>query len=262
MNSRILRLAVAVAVLLPAKAFSVEHLILEFDELLGVDKAVTQGAHADVIETGPSNIPAVAVTLDDGPSQFTGPALDKLAAHGAKSTFFMIGQNVGPHAGDARRVVAAGHEVANHTNTHQNFCGGENPARRRQLEDEVRKAASAIEQATGVSPKLMRFPYGCSQKWATSAVERMGYGVVLWSVDCQDWKRPGSDRITRVVLSQVKAGSIILLHDGGGDRSQTVQALGAILSGLSAKGLKAVTVSDLIKANPHLQLLHKADLLD
>jgi len=239
--------------------------LIDFSDLLGVNKngpetgdEKAELGHAHVIETGPSDVPAVALTLDDGPSIYTAPVLEILAKHDAHSTFFMIGENVAPHRDAAKRVAAAAHEIGNHSYTHPNFCSAEmsrNPNRRRVIEEEVQKATKAIQDATGLTPKLMRMPYGCNARWAEDAVQALGYDLVFWSVDCRDWSRPGSDQISRISVAQAKAGSIILLHDGGGDRSQTVRAMEAILTGLRAKGLRVLTVSQLVDANPHLKEL-------
>ena len=247
-----------------ASAQGTSEFILDFSSLPGFeqpggkDEDKIPPGHAHIIETGPTHVQAIGLTLDDGPSNYTAQVLDLLAKHGAHATFFMIGENVAPHR-DAARLVAAGpYQIGNHSYTHPNFCSSEmtrNPNRVRVAQEEVRKATLAIEQATGVAPKLMRMPYGCNARWAEDAVQAMGYDLVFWSVDCRDWSRPGVDQIARISISQAKPGSIILLHDGGGDRSQTVRALEAILNGLHAKGLKVLTVGELMEADPHIKAL-------
>lgn len=222
-------------------------------------QAAKRGAVAEVraarfVVCGPADVPAVALTFDDGPGKDTPAILDVLARHGAKATFFMVGVEVMRFREIARRVTREGHEVGNHTLTHPNLCSrrlqpgeGQNPGGRMGFfEDEVLESAEAIAEATGVEPSLLRLPYACRAAWAEEAGCRLGMTVVRWSVDGRDWKKWGPEAMARYYLRRAKPGAILLLHDGGGDRRQTVEALKLILVGLRRRGLKAVTVGELI----------------
>jgi peptidoglycan/xylan/chitin deacetylase (PgdA/CDA1 family) len=198
---------------------------------------------------GPETTRAVAITLDDGPGKDTRAALEVLARHGVKATFFMVGEMVERDPGMARQAAAEGHELANHTMHHRDWCGalGRDGRRAQLFLDELDRTADIIKKAAGVSPKLMRMPYGCHAEWAEKLAEDRGYTPVLWSVDGQDWKKPGTPELIQYYLSHVQPGSVILMHDGGGDRSQSVAALDAILTGLEQKGLKPVTAGEMLR---------------
>ncbi|MCX5795555.1 MAG: polysaccharide deacetylase family protein [Elusimicrobia bacterium] len=200
----------------------------------------------------------VGVTFDDGPSSFTDGAIEALALHDVQATFFMLGEKVVQDPAMARRVARRGHEIGNHTFSHRDYCTTEmleNPDREQIFRDEVEKTARAILDATGDSPALLRMPYGCAARWAESEAQGLGYTLVFWSVDAQDWKRPGTDAIEKEDLAAVRPGSIILLHDGGGDRSQTMAAIDNILSGLEQKGLRPVSISELMGRKSYLPRL-------
>lgn len=177
----------------------------------------------------------VALTLDDGPDPVWTPRmLDLLAQHDVRATFAVIGRSVREHPELVREVVDAGHQVANHTDTH--------PDLRRLTPAEVRaevlRAGDAVERAGGTRPRLFRAPGGhwTPEVLALCAEEQLH--PLAWSVDPRDWSRPGAEQIAGVILSQTRPGSIILEHDGGGDRSQTYQALSAALPRLLAAGYR------------------------
>jgi peptidoglycan/xylan/chitin deacetylase (PgdA/CDA1 family) len=176
---------------------------------------------------------AVFLTFDDGPDPtWTPRVLDVLRAAGIKATFCMIGRYVRAYPDIARRVVAEGHTLCNHTDTHASLdrlsAAG--------VEAEIQTAGDSIQAATGVRPTLFRFPYGRTSPTAYGVVARLGLRVLGWTVDPSDYTRPGTDTIITRVAQAVKPGSIVLLHDGGGDRSQTVAAVAALINSLRAAG--------------------------
>lgn len=205
-----------------------------------------------VFHQGPADVPAVAITFDDGPGASTPGVLEVLARHGVKATFFVVGREVERRPALAARIVQEGHEIANHTYSHANFCSRalRGPGRRDMLKEDIKEGAQAILSATGVKTRLLRMPYGCNRRWIDDLADRLGYTLVLWSVDCRDWSRPGAAELATRALENARAGSVILLHDGGGDRTQTVAALDLILYGLEAKGLRAVPAGELLKPHP------------
>lgn len=187
----------------------------------------------------------VALTFDDGPSRGqTSRVLDILAEHEVKATFFLVGQQVRAQPGLARRIVREGHQVANHTYAHRRLSALD----RKQVRREVLQGRNAIRDVTGVRTAWFRPPYGAVDREAWDELEHIDQRVVLWDVDPRDWARPGTGRIVDDVVSNVKPGSVVLLHDGGVDRRQTMAALPVIISRLKAKGYLFVTVEELSAA--------------
>lgn len=190
----------------------------------------------------------LALTFDDGPDPvWTPKILDVLAAHHVHATFFVVGTAAAQHPELIRRMIAEGHEVGVHTFTHVDLA--EAPQWRRDLE--FRAAQSALAGAGGVTSSLFRPPYSSSPAALTDgtwsvivdAADR-GYVSVLSSLDSRDWERPG---VAQIVSNSLPAdggsGSVLLMHDGGGDRSETVAALDELLDRYQAAGVEVTTVS-------------------
>lgn len=192
--------------------------------------------------------PVVALTFDDGPSPHTAEVLDILARSQVKATFFVIGQNVERHPDLARRIVAEGHAIGNHTYSHPLWAAAETPGR---VAQELDDAAAAIQEATGIYPTLFRPPHGWRSPWMVHLAHRKDYLVVTWSVSPDDWRRPSPQVVVGRVLRQVQPGAIILLHDGLETRASppmqnTVDALPAIIERLVAQGYRFVTIPELM----------------
>jgi cellulose synthase/poly-beta-1,6-N-acetylglucosamine synthase-like glycosyltransferase/peptidoglycan/xylan/chitin deacetylase (PgdA/CDA1 family) len=203
----------------------------------------------------------VAITFDDGPDpEWTPRILDVLKAHGAKATFFLIGAEVEKFPGMAKRIYNEGHEIGNHTFTHPDISN----ISKRYFEVELNLTERLFESKLGVKPVLMRPPYAIDEAPDTADQVRplelaqdLGYIAVGEKIDPNDWRdnprRPAKDLATDVLANlppcapgNVRCGNIILFHDGGGDRSQTVLALGMVLDGLKARGYQVVQVSELM----------------
>jgi len=176
---------------------------------------------------------AIALTIDDGPSPvYTPQVLRLLQRYGITASFSMIGINVGAYPGVARAVADAGHMIVNHTQTHRDLAFMP-PAK---VADEMDYATEAIHRATGRVPGMFRAPYGA---WSPTVLQRChdtGMTPLDWSVDPRDWARPGVTAIIRNIMQNTGTGSIILEHDGGGNRSQTVAALRVVLPRLLDAG--------------------------
>ncbi|MEO7786565.1 MAG: polysaccharide deacetylase family protein, partial [Sphingomicrobium sp.] len=197
----------------------------------------------------------VALTFDDGPDPtWTPQILDVLHAKGVPATFFVIGENAMEHPLLLDRIVAEGSEIGNHTFTHPNLAS----ASARTTRIELNATQRLVEAYTGRSTRLFRAPYFGDAEPTTSnelipalIAQQSGYTNVGLHVDPDDWMRPGADAIVERTLSQVAAatpensGQIVLLHDGGGDRAETIAALPRIIDGLRAKGYLLVPVSQL-----------------
>ncbi len=197
---------------------------------------------------GDRRIPAVALTFDDGPDpEVTPKILDLLRQHRAKATFFVIGQRVERHPDLARRIVAEGHELGNHTYAHPRLF---NLKLSRGMQQEIERATAAISHVTGVRPRLFRPPIGLKNPHLAIVARRLNLRVVMWSLHAHDSLFQNSLRIAGSVLRRIRPGDIVDLHDGhdlpGRHRQHTVQAVATILAKLEGRGLRCVTVSELL----------------
>lgn len=190
----------------------------------------------------------IALTFDDGPhAVYTPQILDLLAAYDAKATFFVIGSRMKRYSDIIHRQVAEGHEHANHTYTHKRFRA----LSKDDIQQEIRQMANEYKALTGKDVTLFRPPGGhYNDKVVNVAIEE-GYQVVMWSwhQDSRDWSKPGVSKIIENVLSNTRPGDIVLFHDSGGNRKQTVEALKVILPALKEAGYRMVTVSELLFMN-------------
>ena len=180
--------------------------------------------------------PMVYLTFDDGPHPtWTPRVLDLLELYNAPATFFVLGQSATRFPAIVERMVAAGHEAENHTFDHIWL----DKAPRDLFVSQVTAADNALHAAAGerVDPiACLRPPYAAMNAHTRELAAELGKSIVLWSVDTQDWRRPGAEQIASHVLANVRPGAIILMHDGGGERSQTVAALDTVLDGLAGRG--------------------------
>jgi peptidoglycan/xylan/chitin deacetylase (PgdA/CDA1 family) len=180
----------------------------------------------------------IALTIDDGPSRiYTPQVLRLLDRYQVTATFSMIGLEVAAEPGLAREVAAAGHMIANHTWSHLDLAVMPPVV----IADQINRATGAIHQATGQVPTLFRAPYGA---WSPAVLQRCaqtGMTPLNWSVDPRDWSRPGVASIVGNIMRNTTTGSIILEHDGGGNRAQTLTALKIVLPRLLAAGYHFTT---------------------
>ena len=184
---------------------------------------------------------AVAIGFDDGPWSDTAAFVSMLERAHAHATFFMIGGQV--HAGDGpllRRELRAGDELGNHSYTHPFLTrtGGS--------DGQLSRTQAAIRGASGFTPCVFRPPYGDYDGAVVDAAARQGLATVLWDVDPSDYALPGSAAIASRVLAQVHSGSIIISHDGGGPRGETLAAYPAIIASLHRRGYRVLSVSELL----------------
>lgn len=184
----------------------------------------------------------VALTFDDGPhAELTPKALDILARHGAKGTFFMLGQNVARYKSVVRRAAAEGHEIGVHTWSHIKM----NSSARARVDREVSRTQNLIADVTGVVPRVMRPPYGATNKTLVNHMySSYGMASIMWDVDTLDWRKPGVSKVVSTAVEKARPGSIILVHD---IHATTLAALEKIVTGLQERGFKLVTVSELMQ---------------
>jgi peptidoglycan/xylan/chitin deacetylase (PgdA/CDA1 family) len=180
----------------------------------------------------------IALTIDDGPDPtYTPQVLELLRLYQVTATFSMIGEHVAAYPDLARSVVEAGHKIANHTWTHADLA----PMTTTAVHAEIVRASEAIHTATGQHPGLFRAPYGAWSPAVIRQCERLQMVPLDWSVDPRDWARPGTRSIVRNIMRNTRPGSIILEHDGGGNRSETVAALRIVIPALLHEGYHFVT---------------------
>lgn len=187
----------------------------------------------------------IALTFDDGPwPNSTSQVLDVLKKSNVKATFFMVGMQVQKYPQLLKQVVANGHAIGNHTWSHQYAHYNESAAAR-----EIDRTAEIVYKITGVKTSLFRPPAGILNNGLVTYAHEKKYAVVMWSVDSKDWRsrRTTTQAFIDNVLKEAKPGGIVLLHDGGGDRSNTVQALPQLIAQLKKHGYKFVTVPELLE---------------
>jgi peptidoglycan/xylan/chitin deacetylase (PgdA/CDA1 family) len=185
----------------------------------------------------------IALTFDDGPWEQTPEVLGILKEMDVKATFFWIGKNVQTYPEMAKQVVAAGHAIGNHTWDHPTYYMDRATAAK-----QIDSTNDYIFETTGVKTSLFRPPAGLLDNGLADYARNSQDVVLLWSVDTRDWQASTSvQMLVNTVLNDAKPGSIVLMHDGGGNRWRTVQALPAIIGGLKQLGYRFVTVPELLE---------------
>ena len=192
--------------------------------------------------------PAVALTFDDGPVEpYTSAILDVLRAFDARATFFVLGARAEAAPAVVMRAAAEGHEIGNHTWDHR-ALPLQTPAAIRRT---IRTTSDLVQRITGGRPRVFRAPFGWRNPWLTGAARKEGCEPIAWSVGVYDTDRPGVDLIVERAIAGLSDGAILLLHDGRSldpqpDASQVVEALPLILLEAKRRGLRLLTVSELL----------------
>jgi peptidoglycan-N-acetylglucosamine deacetylase len=194
------------------------------------------GGSAGLVTNGPRDRPVVALTFDDGPSEYTPGFLDVLREKHVAATFFEVGQEMAGREGTMRRILREGDEIGNHTMHHREFPGYA----------EIAPDSALIERYTHFHPCLFRPPGGGVDSSVISTAAALGMETITWDVDPRDWTTPGSAAVYSRVVGAARPGSIIVMHDGGGPRGGTLAALPAIIDTLRARGYRFATVSALL----------------
>jgi peptidoglycan-N-acetylglucosamine deacetylase len=188
----------------------------------------------------------VALTFDDGPGPYTLKILAVLRRRHVPATFFEIGRLVDANPAITRRLVKAEEVIGDHTQNHPPLAILKPAAQRREVVD----AEHAITRAGAPFPLLFRPPYGSFDRATLAMLRAQKLLMVLWAVDTSDYARPGVRRIVHNAVAAARPGAIILLHDGGGNRSETVAALPSIIRDLRRRRYRLVTVPDLVHDDP------------
>ena len=181
----------------------------------------------------------IALTFDDGPGPYTAHLLDVLDQYGAKATFFLIGSKVSSQANVVRSIHARGHQLGNHSWSHPELP--KLPVD--QIAGEIDRTNDAIKQATGVTPAILRPPYGAVNGVVLEQLRLRGMSSILWSVDTRDWADRNSEIVCSRAVAGARPGAIILMHD---IHQTSVGAVPCILSALKQQGYSFVTVQGLL----------------
>lgn len=206
----------------------------------------SQGAPAFAILSSSRTVHRlVALSFDDGPSVYTPAILQTLRRYRIPATFFVVGAHVVQYPSFVRAEVSAGNVVGNHTYTHMDLEWLANIGVTQQLQ----ATQQVIWSAARVRPIWFRPPYGAVDGRIAVDAEHLDLHTVLWSVDPRDWSQPGALIIADRVLAAVQPGSIIILHDGGGNREETVQALPIIIGTLLHRGYRFITLNTMFYPN-------------
>jgi peptidoglycan/xylan/chitin deacetylase (PgdA/CDA1 family) len=188
----------------------------------------------------------IALTFDDGPGPYTPGVLAVLTRMHAPATFFEVGAMLQYFHASTSAIVAQGDPIGDHTELHQPMSELSKGDQRSELLDQ----AAAIGQYGAPFPRLFRPPYGVYDATTLALLHKYGMLMVMWTVDSDDYLTPGVADIVHTVLSGARPGAIILMHDAGGDRTQTIDALPKIIRGLRARGYQLVTVPRLLLDDP------------
>jgi peptidoglycan/xylan/chitin deacetylase (PgdA/CDA1 family) len=208
------------------------------------------GAFSELDGAGPAKAPlrrrtattgekTLALTFDDGPSEFTTDVLRVLSNYDVRATFFVLGENAASKPEVVRSLVEAGHGLAMHGWGHTAFTELDPEV----LAKDIRRTETLLRELAGVECRDIRPPYGVYDAGVVSRFEDRGLVTWLWTADAHDWAdNATADRISGKVLISLTPGGVILLHDGGGNRSATVRALPRIIEGARARGFRFVTL--------------------
>ncbi len=201
----------------------------------------------NVIPLGKEKV--IALTFDDGPwPRITSQVLDILKKNEIKATFFWIGQNLQAYPKIAQQVVTNGHAIGNHTWHHWYRWMNQSTAAH-----EIEDTAELIYKTTGIRTSIFRPPGGVLNNGVADYAEKKNYTIAMWSVDSIDYHRPSAQKLVNNVIRKVQPGGIVLMHDGGGNRSTTVKALPQIIAQLKEQGYSFVTVPELLEMNDEEQ---------
>ena len=203
-------------------------------------------AYTPFVTAGAGSGRELALTFDDGPGPYTPEVLAVLERERVQATFFAIGKMERYFSASTQRELGDGDVVGDHTESHLALATLSAREQREQLFEGIAR----IELAGGPRPELFRPPYGSFNATTLRELHTLGLLMVLWSVDTRDYLAPGVPAIVESALAGARPGAIILMHDGGGDRSQTITALPTIIHDLRARGYTLVTVPRLLRDDP------------
>jgi peptidoglycan-N-acetylglucosamine deacetylase len=218
----------------------------EVSKIVVSEQVVTPAQDMVVIKTKPHpKEKLIALTFDDGPWPGQTDKILKILRHeGVRATFFMLGVRVKLAPKLARQVAEDGHQVGNHSLGHRLLT----KSKPKEIKRQIKGGADVIYKATGVLPTWFRPPYGAIDKKVWKQVRTQRVHVALWTIDTRDWSHPGVKHIVNTSVKNARSGSILLMHDGGVNRKQTIKALPQVIRKLKKRGFVFVTVEELAAA--------------
>jgi peptidoglycan/xylan/chitin deacetylase (PgdA/CDA1 family) len=203
-------------------------------------------AYTPFVRAGGGNAREIALTFDDGPGPYTPEVLDVLERFHARATFFVVGKMERYFSASTTRAIRDGNTIGDHTQSHPKLA----LLSPRDQREELFEPLVRIELLGADRPTLFRPPYGSYNASTLRQLQALHLLMVLWSADTQDYQQPGVSVIVQRALAGAAPGAIVLMHDGGGNRSQTVAALPTIITKLRALGYTLVTVPELLMNDP------------
>ncbi|MFZ0387810.1 MAG: polysaccharide deacetylase family protein [Solirubrobacteraceae bacterium] len=213
------------------------------EENVAIDKTLS---YTPAVMTAGAQHRELALTFDDGPGPYTLRLLSVLRRMHTPATFFEVGVGLQYFHAGTSAIVKLGYPIGDHTWSHPNMA----ELSRAQQQAELLQQTAAIGRYGAPFPRLFRPPYGDWNQTTLSLLHKYHMLMVLWSGDTDDWQLPGRHAIVQRALKFAKPGAIILMHDAGGNRSETIAALPTIIRGLRQRGYKLVTVPQLLLDNP------------
>ncbi len=216
---------------------------LVFAVIIAVSLSLPASGENIIYRAASGNKKQIALTFDDGPHPTKTPQiLDILNKYDIKATFFLIGKNIEYYPDIVKREINEGHEIGNHTYSHAQL----DKLTKEAIEKEISDFENTLSCLCDYAPSIIRPPCGSFGNELKSAVEKINYKIVLWSIDTRDWSHTPADIITNNILSKAKSGDIILMHDYITGDSPTPAVLEVIIPNLIEAGYEFVTVSELI----------------
>jgi peptidoglycan-N-acetylglucosamine deacetylase len=203
-------------------------------------------AYTPFVREGSGSGHDVALTFDDGPGPYTPGVLSVLERFHVHATFFVVGRMLEYFSSSTVRAIEDGDAIGNHTEDHPALA----QLSLRDQREQLAEATARVELVGGHPPVLFRPPYGSFNQTTLRELKARHLLMVLWSTDTDDFRQPGVEAIVSTALEGAKPGAIILMHDGGGNREQTIAALPEVIRGIQAKGLRLVTVPELLMDEP------------
>lgn len=237
------RLAGAHARSLPAPTAAQRQALMQAAEERAIDHVLS---YTPAITAGGAHGNEVALTFDDGPGPYTQQLVDVLNRYHVQATFFAIGEEERYFSPGTSLELRSGDVVGDHTETHPMMAAMSAHEQYEELFEQIAR----IELLGGPRPRLFRPPYGSFNATTFKQLRKLHLLMVLWSTDTDDYTLPGVQAIEQSALAGAHPGAIILMHDAGGDRSETIAALPAIIAGLRRKGLNPVTIPRLLLDDP------------
>lgn len=232
---------------LPLQAWMAVGAIIDAVVLYGTFER-RSGVWGAILSRGRPRTPAVALTFDDGPVEpYTSQILDVLRTFDARATFFVLGARVMTAPAAVKRAAQEGHEIGNHTWDHPAL-----PLRGPGfIRSTIRRTSDVVEEIAGLRPPVFRAPFGWRNPWVHRSARQEGCEPIAWTLGVHDTDRPGAEEIERRAIEGLSNGAIVLLHDGRSfdpnpDASEVVAALPAILREVRRRGLRLLTVSELL----------------